>query len=83
MPSQELFFAQPESYRNEVIGTPRQGGDRGRHRRLSWLKLLGDKGKFIGMHSRSVLPARPRSSKVTSISAITSKAVVDAVKAQL
>jgi len=80
VPSMELFFAQPESYRNEVIGTPRAKVAIEAGIEMSWLKLLGDKGRFIGMHG---FGASGPAEKLYEHFGITSKAVVEAVKAQL
>jgi len=80
VPSMELFFAQPESYRNEVIGKARAKVAIEAGIEMSWLKLLGDKGRFIGMHS---FGASGPAEKLYEHFGITSKAVVEAVKAQL
>ena len=80
VPSMELFFAQPEGYRNEVIGKARAKVAIEAGIEMSWLKLLGDKGKFIGMHS---FGASGPAEKLYEHFGITSKAVVEAVKAQL
>ena len=80
VPSQELFFAQPESYRNEVIGSTRARVAIEAGIEMSWLKLLGDKGRFIGMHS---FGASAPAEKLYEHFDITAKAVVEAVKAQL
>ena len=50
MPSQELFNAQPESYRDEVLPpsvTARVAIEAGV--RQGWDRYLGSQGKFIGM----------------------------------
>jgi transketolase len=80
VPSQELFFAQDQAYRDEVIGKPRARVAIEAGIEMSWLKLLGDKGKFIGMHS---FGASAPAEKLYEHFGITSKAVVEAVKAQL
>ena len=80
VPSMELFAAQPESYRNEVIGTPRARVAIEAGIEMSWSKLLGDKGRFIGMHS---FGASAPAEKLYEHFGITSQAVVEAVKAQL
>jgi transketolase len=80
VPSMELFFLQPESYRNEVIGKARAKVAIEAGIEMSWLKLLGDKGRFIGMHS---FGASGPAEKLYEHFGITSKAVVEAVKAQL
>jgi len=80
VPSMELFAAQPESYRNEVIGNARAKVAIEAGIEMSWSKLLGDKGKFIGMHG---FGASGPAEKLYEHFGITSKAVVEAVKAQL
>jgi transketolase len=80
VPSMELFFAQDQAYRDSVIGTPRAKVAIEAGIEMSWLKLLGDKGKFIGMHS---FGASGPAEKLYEHFGITSKAVVEAVKAQL
>ena len=47
---------------------------------MSWLKLLGDTGRFIGMHS---FGASAPADKLYEHFGITTNAVVEAVKAQL
>ena len=50
MPCWELFEAQPESYRNEVLGVaPRVAVEAAV--RTGWDRWLGDKGVFVGMSS--------------------------------
>ena len=80
VPSMELFAAQPESYRNEVIGTPRAKVAIEAGIEMSWSKLLGDKGKFIGMHG---FGASGPAEKLYEHFGITANAVVEAVKSQL
>ena len=80
VPSMELFFAQPDSYRNELIGNARARVAIEAGIEMSWLKLLGDKGKFIGMHS---FGASGPAEKLYEHFGITANAVVEAVKAQL
>jgi transketolase len=80
VPSHELFFAQPASYRAEVIGKTRARVAIEAGVQMSWDRFLGDKGKFVGMHSFGA------SAPIDELYAhfnITPQAVVDAVKAQL
>jgi transketolase len=51
VPSLELFMAQSEEYRAGVIGTPKARVAVEAGIGLSWQKLLGEKGHFVGMHS--------------------------------
>jgi len=80
VPSMELFAAQSQEYRDSVIGTPRAKVAIEAGIEMSWSKLLGDKGKFIGMHG---FGASGPAEKLYEHFGITSKAVVEAVKAQL
>ena len=80
VPSMELFFAQSQEYRDSVIGTPRAKVAIEAGIEMSWLKLLGDRGRFIGMHS---FGASGPIEKLYEHFGITSKAVVEAVQAQL
>jgi transketolase len=80
VPSMELFNAQSQAYRDSIIGTPRAKVAIEAGIEMSWSKLLGDKGKFIGMHS---FGASGPIEKLYEHFGITSQAVVEAVKAQL
>ncbi|MDC9825070.1 transketolase [Devosia sp. ZB163] len=80
VPSMELFFDQPQSYRDEVIGKPRAKVAIEAGIEMSWLKLLGDKGRFVGMHS---FGASAPAEKLYEHFHITAQAAVEAVKAQL
>ncbi|WP_421758877.1 transketolase [Devosia sp.] len=80
VPSMELFNAQSQAYRDSVIGTPRAKVAIEAGIEMSWSKLLGDKGRFIGMHS---FGASGPIEKLYEHFGITSQAVVEAVKAQL
>jgi transketolase len=80
VPSQELFFAQDEAYRAEIIGKPRARVAIEAGVRMSWDRFLGDKGRFVGMHQFGA------SAPIDALYAyfnITAQAVVEAVKAQL
>jgi transketolase len=80
VPSLELFNEQPEAYRAEVIGTPKARVAIEAGIELSWTKLLGEKGRFIGMHSFGM--SAPAEALYAHFG-ITSDAVVEAVMAQL
>lgn len=80
VPSMELFARQPEAYRAEVIGKAKARVAVEAGIEMSWNKLLGDKGRFVGMHSFGA------SGPIEALYAhfgITPKAVVEAVTAQL
>jgi transketolase len=76
----ELFAEQTEAYRAEVIGKAKAKVAIEAGIEMSWLKLLGDKGKFIGMHS---FGASGPIEKLYEHFGITPKAIVEAVMAQL
>ncbi|MDB5539779.1 MAG: Transketolase, partial [Devosia sp.] len=80
VPSMEIFLNGPEAYRNEVIGKPKARVAIEAGIEMSWLKLLGDKGRFIGMHS---FGASAPAEALYEHFGITSKAIVEAVMAQL
>ncbi len=80
VPSMELFFAQSQEYRDSIIGKPKAKVAIEAGIEMSWLKLLGDKGKFIGMHS---FGASGPIEKLYEHFGITPKAIVEAVMAQL
>jgi transketolase len=80
VPSMELFAEQTEAYRAEVIGKPKAKVAIEAGIEMSWLKLLGDKGRFIGMHS---FGASAPAEALYEHFGITSKAIVEAVMAQL
>jgi transketolase len=80
VPSMELFMAQPEDYRNKVIGKPKAKVAVEAGIEMSWLKLLGEKGRFVGMHS---FGASAPGEALYDFFGITPKAVVEAVAAQL
>ncbi|PXA92912.1 transketolase [Nostoc sp. 3335mG] len=80
VPSMELFAKQSDAYRAEVLGSARARVAVEAGIEMSWNKLLGDKGRFVGMHSFGA------SGPIEALYAhfgITSKAVVEAVTAQL
>jgi transketolase len=80
VPSMELFMSQPDSYRSEVIGTPKAKVAVEAGIEMSWLKLLGEKGRFVGMHS---FGASAPGEALYEYFGITPKGVVEAVVAQL
>ncbi|WP_055046185.1 transketolase [Devosia sp. A16] len=80
VPSQELFYAQSQEYRDSVIGKPKARVAIEAGIEMSWLKLLGDKGRFIGMHS---FGASAPAEQLYEHFGITAKAIVEAVMAQL
>ncbi len=80
VPSMELFAEQPDAYRDEVLGKTRARVAVEAGIEMSWSKLLGEKGRFIGMHS---FGASGPADKLYEHFGITSAAIVEAVKAQL
>jgi transketolase len=80
VPSMELFFKQSATYRAEVIGKPRARVAIEAGVQMSWDRLLGDTGRFVGMHS---FGAAAPIEALYEYFGITAKAVVEAVKAQL
>ena len=80
VPSMELFAKQSDAYKAEVIGKAKARVAVEAGIEMSWNKLLGDTGKFVGMHSFGA------SGPIDALYAhfgITSKAVVEAVTTQL
>jgi transketolase len=80
VPSQELFFRQPEAYRAEILGAPRARVAIEAGVRMSWDRFLGETGRFVGMHS---FGASAPIKALYEHFGITAKAVVEAVKTQL
>ena len=80
VPSMELFFKQSAAYRAEVIGKPKARVAIEAGVQMSWDRLLGDTGRFVGMHS---FGASAPIEALYEHFGITAKAVVEAVKAQL
>ncbi|MCW5722736.1 MAG: transketolase [Devosia sp.] len=80
VPSMELFAKQSEAYRAEVIGTAKARVAVEAGIEMSWNKLLGDKGRFVGMHS---FGASGPIEALYEHFGITAKAVVEAVTAQV
>ncbi|ODT79444.1 MAG: transketolase [Pelagibacterium sp. SCN 64-44] len=80
VPSMELFAKQSDASRAEVFGQAKARVAVEAGIEMSWNKLLGDKGRFVGMHSFGA------SGPIDDLYAhfgITPKAVVEAVTAQL
>jgi transketolase len=80
VPSMELFAGQDEAYRAAVIGKPKARVAIEAGLEMSWGKLLGDKGRFVGMHN---FGASAPADALYDHFGITAKAVVEAVVAQL
>ncbi len=80
VPSIELFAEASPEYRHQVIGNARAKVAIEAGIELSWTKLLGDNGRFIGMHG---FGASGPAEKLYEHFGITADAVVEAVKAQL
>jgi transketolase len=80
VPSMELFAKQSDAYKAEVLGTARARVAVEAGIEMSWNKLLGDKGRFVGMTS---FGASGPIDALYDHFGITPKAVVEAVTAQL
>jgi transketolase len=80
VPSLELFDAQPDEYRASVIGTPKARVAVEAGIGLSWQKLLGEKGHFVGMRS---FGASGPAEQLYEYFGITPQGVVEAVTLQL
>jgi transketolase len=80
VPSLELLDRQTDEYRQELIGTPKARVAVEAGVGLSWQKLLGDKGHFVGMHS---FGASAPADQLYEYFGITPNGVVEAVMLQL
>src|SRR5690606_11210216 len=80
VPSMELFSKQSEEYRREVIGNPKAKVAIEAGIAMSWHKLLGENGRFVGMQN---FGASAPAEALYEFFGITPKAVVEAVAAQL
>jgi len=80
VPSLELFMAQSDEYRAGVIGSPKARVAVEAGIGLSWTKLLGDKGHFVGMHT---FGASAPAEQLYEYFGITPNGVVEAVTLQL
>lgn len=80
VPSMELFAKQSDAYKAEVLGKAKARVAVEAGIEMSWAKLLGDKGRFVGMHS---FGASGPIDALYEHFGITAKAVVEAVTAQV
>ena len=80
VPSLELFEAQTDEYKKAVIGSPKARVAVEAGIGLSWAKLLGEKGHFVGMHS---FGASGPAEQLYEYFGITPNGVVEAVTLQL
>jgi transketolase len=80
VPSMELFAKQDQAYRDEVIGKPKAKVAIEAGLEMSWNKLLGDKGRFVGMHN---FGASAPAEALYEFFGINAKGIVEAVTAQL
>ncbi|MGB3336576.1 MAG: transketolase [Devosia sp.] len=80
VPSMELFAKQSDAYRTEIIGKAKARVAVEAGIEMSWNKLLGDKGRFVGMTS---FGASGKIEDLYDYFGITPKAIVEAVTAQL
>jgi len=80
VPSLELFEAQSDDYKKALIGSPKARVAVEAGIGLSWQKLLGDKGHFVGMHS---FGASGPAEQLYEYFGITPNGVVEAVTLQL
>jgi transketolase len=80
VPSMELFEAQSDEYKASVIGSPKARVAIEAGIAMSWGKLLGEKGIFVGMHS---FGASAPAEQLYEYFGITPKGVVEAVTLQL
>ncbi|HWA17609.1 MAG TPA: transketolase [Devosia sp.] len=80
VPSLEIFEGQTDSYRAEIVGKAKARVAVEAGTGLSWNRLLGEKGRFVGMHS---FGASAPAEALYEHFGITAKGVVEAVTAQL
>ncbi|WP_417310092.1 transketolase [Devosia sp.] len=80
VPSMELFNAQPDDYRQSILGSAKARVAVEAGIEMSWSKLLGDKGRFVGMSS---FGASAPASELYKFFGITPDAIVEAVIVQL
>ncbi|MDP1730451.1 MAG: transketolase [Devosia sp.] len=80
VPSMELFARQTQDYRDSVIGKPKARVAIEAGIEMSWGKLLGEKGRFVGMHN---FGASAPAEALYEFFGITAKGIVEAVTAQL
>ncbi|GLQ56817.1 transketolase [Devosia nitrariae] len=80
VPSMELFAKQSEAYKAEIFGSARARVAIEAGVEMSWGKFLGEKGRFVGMHS---FGASGPIGDLYEHFGLTPKAVVEAATAQL
>ncbi|MFD1943635.1 transketolase [Paradevosia shaoguanensis] len=80
VPSMELFAKQSDAYRASIFGKAKARVAVEAGISMSWDKLLGDKGRFVGMHG---FGASAPAEALYEHFGITAKGVVEAVTAQL
>jgi transketolase len=80
VPSMDVFFAQPDDYKQAVLGKARARVAVEAGIEMGWSKFLGEKGRFVGMTG---FGASGEISDLYKHFGITTKAVVEAAKAQL
>jgi transketolase len=80
VPSMELLAKQPDAYRAALYGNAKARVAIEAGIEMSWSKLLGDKGRFVGMHS---FGASGPIDDLYKHFGLTTEAVVEAVIAQL
>jgi transketolase len=80
VPCLELFFKQSDAYREEVIGSAKARVAVEAGISLSWMHLVGNRGKFIGL---STFGASGPIDKLYEHFGITPQGIVEAVTAQL
>jgi len=80
VPCLDLFEAQDEAYRAEIMGTPRARVAVEAGVRQGWDRYLGDNGKFVGMNS---FGASAPAAELFEHFSITAAAIVEAVTSQL
>lgn len=80
VPSQELFAKQSDSYKAEIFGKAKARVAVEAGLGMSWGSFLGEKGRFIGMHS---FGASAPAEALYEFFGITPNGIVEAVTAQL
>jgi transketolase len=80
VPSMELFAAQSDAYKAEIFGKAKARVAVEAGLEMSWGKLLGDKGRFVGMKN---FGASAPAEALYEYFGITPKGIVEAVTAQL
>jgi len=80
VPCMELFHRQPAAYRRNILGAPKARVAIEAGSSMSWDRILGDNGRFVGMQG---FGASAPAEVLYPHFGITAAAVVDAVKAQM